>query len=85
MCKILNDYKDDIERYCAENGLSSRKVFQAPKSFNNEMVFLQFHDPAKGGSGMLDDTPDPVTLRIFKTATGLRFEQTEHTRKYLAQ
>lgn len=48
MCKILNDYKDDIERYCAENGLSSRKVFQAPKSFNNEMVFLQFHDPAKG-------------------------------------
>jgi len=33
--------------------------------------------------GLMDNTPSTITLKIFLENGKLRFEQTEHTRKYL--
>ncbi len=83
MVKILVKYKSEIESYCAENNLSVDKVFHAPRAYNSKRVILQHFDPEKGKQGLLDETPAAITLAIFLENGKLRFEQTEHTRKYL--
>ncbi|WP_288738581.1 hypothetical protein [uncultured Ruminococcus sp.] len=46
---------------------------------------LSYRDPSKGSNGLLDDTPCPLVLLICREKNGkLVFEQTEHTKKYLA-
>ena len=84
MCKIFKDYREEIEAYCRQNRLSADKVFSSPKCFNDEFVMLQHPDKERGKSGLLVETPAPVTLRIFKADEGLRFEQTEFTAQYLS-
>jgi hypothetical protein len=83
MVKIFVKYKNEIERYCVENGLSSKEVFRSARSYNDESVILQHVDHEKGKLGLLDETPADITLAIFLENGKLRFEQTEHTRKYL--
>lgn len=83
MNKIFEEYKDEIEEYCEKNGLSAEKVFHSARSYNNVRVFLQHVDHEKGKLGLLDETPANVTLAIFLENGKLRFEQTEHTLKYL--
>jgi hypothetical protein len=88
MCRIFADYKDEIEKYCAENGLSVTKVFSAGRSYNNEKehVFLQQFGLRKtNGMGLMGGNhPAPVTLMIFLENGKLRFVQTEHTYEHLA-
>jgi len=81
--KILETYKNEIEKYCEENNLAAEKVFHSARSYNNVRVFLQHVDHERGKLGLLDETPADITLAIFLENGKLRFEQTEYTRKYL--
>jgi len=83
MAKIILKYKKEIEEYCAENNLSIEKVFHSPRCYDHESLIFQHVDHEKGKLGLLDETPAAVTLAIFLENGKLRFEQTEHTRKYL--
>jgi len=85
MVKIFERYKKEIETYCAENNLLADKVFRSACSFNDTRVVLQYPEfnTAKSAKGLADDIPAKVTLRIFLENGKLRFEQTEHTHKYL--
>lgn len=78
------DYADAIADYCATNGLSFAKAKQMGRSSGKYDLCLQHLDPEKGRRGLLDETPAPVVL-IMRIKNGKPlFEQTEHTRKYLA-
>jgi hypothetical protein len=78
-------YKKEIADYCAENGLSASKVFQSALCYSDTQVSILHHTPKKY-NGVIDDTkPMPVTLEIHLANGKLRFEQTEHTYKYLAE
>lgn len=84
MCKLFDDWSNEIRKYCENNGLSFEKARTMTQSWNKEMVLLGYDDGEKA-NGLLDDTPLPVVLAIFKQPDGsLKFEQTEHTRKYLS-
>jgi len=85
MVKIFERYKKEIENYCAENNLLANKVFRSACSFNDTRVVLQHPEfnTAESVKGLADDVPAKVTLFIFLENGKLRFEQTEHTRKYL--
>jgi hypothetical protein len=87
MVKIFVNYKNEIEKYCAENSLSANKIFHSARSYNDARVVLQQPEfnTAKSAKGLADDVPARVTLRIFLEGGKLRFEQTEHTRKYLGK
>lgn len=84
MCKLFEDWFDDIRTYCKNNNLSFDKAQKLSQCWGSNFLALQYHDPEKGKSGLLDDTPMPLVLLISKTPDGLIFEQTEHTLKYLS-
>ena len=83
MCKLFDDWAIQIKKYCDENGYDFSKAKQLSQCWGKDFVALQFHDPQKGLSGLLDETPMPLVLMIRKTSDGLRFDTTEHTSKYL--
>ncbi len=83
MYRIIEKRRDEIRRYCKENGLAVDKVLSASGTETDEWVFLQHFDPEEGALGLLDETPADIILKIFLENGELRFEQTEHTRKYL--
>jgi hypothetical protein len=47
---------------------------------------LQYYDKNKANrqDGLKNEAPMPIVLKIEKTDKGLKFEQTEHTNRYLA-
>jgi hypothetical protein len=83
MYRIIEKRRDEIKRYCKENGLSVDKLLSSSGTETDEWVFLQHLEPEDGVLGLLDETPADITLKIFLENGKLRFEQTEHTRKYL--
>ncbi len=84
MFKFFKENKAEIEKYCKENNLSFEKVCKAGQFTYNNDLWLQYVDREKGKNGLLDETPAPVVLRIYLNNNGdLKFEQTEHTKKYL--
>ncbi len=86
VCKLFEEWSDEIRKYCESNGLSFDKAKHLSKCWGKDNVVLQYHDPQKGKQGLRDETRMPVALWIFRNPDGtLVFEQTEHTRKYLAQ
>lgn len=86
MCKLFDDWAIQIKDYCENNGLDFEKAKKLSQCWGREFLALQFHDPLKNdGRGLLDETPMPLVLLIKKTDTGLVFEQTEHTQKYLGK
>ena len=89
MCKRFDDWSREIKEYCENNGLSFEKATKLSKCWGKDDLILQYFDPdsevVKKGLGLLDETPMPVVLAIYKQPDGsLRFEQTEHTLKYLS-
>ncbi len=84
MCKMFNDWSSEIKNYCDNNGLNYDKALQMVKSCGKNFLFLQYHNPECGKSGLLDETPMPLVLRVTQTPEGLVFEQTENTKKYLS-
>ncbi len=88
MCMEFKDYKSDIEKYCKKNGLNFEKAMKMVKGCGSDQIILQYFDKnsdsVKKGLGLLDETPMPVVLLMKRVNGNLVFEQTEHTRKYLA-
>lgn len=89
MCKLFNDWSNEIRKYCESNGLSFEKASKLSKCWGKDDLILQYFDSdceaVKKGLGLLDETPMPVVLAIYRQPDGsLRFEQTEHTLKYLS-
>jgi len=82
-CKLFNQYKEQIKHCCEENSLDFGIVENAVKSWNSGNIFILHHDPEKGKEGLRDETPMPVTLRIYVENENVRIEQTEHTQTYL--
>ena len=84
MKELFDVWKHEIRLYCEKCGLSFDKARHMCKSWNEENLYLQYHDPDKGKEGLRDETPMPVVL-IMRIKNGMPvFEQTEHTQKYLA-
>lgn len=83
MKELFEQYENEIEEYCQNNGIDFSKVKNSPRCWGKDMLFFQYHDPKKGKSGLLDETPAPVTLKMTVNDGKLTFEQTEHTKKYL--
>ncbi len=85
MCKLFDEWSNDIEKYCVLNNLSFEKVKNLAQSWAPNKLALAYQDPdpTKGRLGLLDDTPMPLVLMITKENGKLIFLQTEHTRKYL--
>lgn len=84
MCKLFEDWSDEIRTYCRKNNLNFDKAQKLSQCWGSNFLALQYHDPEKGKMGLLDDTPMPLVLLISKTPNGLVFEQTEYTLKYLS-
>lgn len=89
MCKLFDDWSGEIRSYCRDNNLNFEKAKKLSQCWGKDFVVLQYYDPdsetVKKGLGMLDETPMPIVLMIKKGTNGkLVFEQTEHTKQYLA-
>ena len=84
MCKLFQKWQNEIKDYCLMNNLDFEKAKKMPKSWGKNDIALQYVDDTEGELGLLDETPAPVVLWIRKSGDKLVFEQTEHTRKYLA-
>jgi hypothetical protein len=83
--EIVNKRRTEVEQYCADNNLSSEKLFSSSCSCDKKSVFItgKWGDPDREKLGLKDNIPSPVLLKIFLENGKLRFEQTEHTQKYL--
>lgn len=86
MCKLFNDWATEIEEYCKMNHLDFNKAQALSKSWGKNDIFLQYYDKNKPntGLGLLDETPMPIVLKIYKKGDTLEFKQTEFTKKYLS-
>lgn len=84
MCRRFEEWSDDIKRYCESNGFDYEKAKKLSKCWGKNDLLLQYYDPHGEKKGLLDETPMPLVLMITQTPEGLIFEQTEHTKKYLA-
>jgi hypothetical protein len=85
MCKLFSEWESDIKKYCADNDLNFAKAKQCGQCWRPDFLMLQHVDKEKGIRGLRDETPAPVVLTIRKNNNSLIFEQTEYTRRYLAQ
>ncbi|MGN1481797.1 hypothetical protein [Porcipelethomonas sp.] len=85
MCKLFDEWVNEIKAFCIDNSLDFDKAKSMSQSWGKNFVALSYYDKTKGTSGLLDDTPMPLVLLIKKTSEGLTFEQTENTKKYLGK
>jgi len=86
MCKLFDEWKNEIKDYCDKQGLSFEKAEKLAQSWNKTMVALSYYDSEKGKNGLLDETPCPLVLLIRREENGeLSFEQTEYTAKYIGK
>ncbi len=85
MCRRFEEWSSEIQKYCEENDLDFEKAKKMVKSWGKNNLMLLYYDPSMSkGLGLLDETPLPLALHIYKGENGeLIFEQTEYTRKYL--
>jgi len=87
MVEIMKSRKREIESYCRANGLSVEKVFSASRAYCEEWEILQYIDQTlNDGEGLRKDcaVPAPIMLEIHLENGKLRFVQTEHTYRLLA-
>ena len=86
MCKLFDEWSQNIRQYCEENNLSFDKAKKLSQCWGENMLALQYHDPEKGKLGLKDETPMPVVLIVHRTSDGtIIIEPTEHTHHYLAE
>lgn len=84
MCKLFDDWTNEIKEFCVENGYDFNAAKNLSQSWNNNTVVLFYCDSSKATDGLLDDTPSPMVLLIRREKNGkLTFEKTQHTEKYL--
>lgn len=85
MCKLFDEWINEIKSFCTDNSLDFDKVKSMSQSWGKDFVALAYYDKSKGKNGLLEDTPMPLVLLIKKTPDGLFFEQTENTKRYLSK
>ncbi|WP_044973714.1 hypothetical protein [Ruminococcus sp. HUN007] len=84
MCKLFDEWSDEIERYCIDNNFSFEKARKLSQCWGKNDLVLQHYDKELGKNGLLDETPMPVVLWIKRDSEGkLIFEETEFTKKYI--
>lgn len=84
MCKLFEDWSDDIHNYCQNNNFNFEKLKTLSQCWGKDFLAFQYYDRSKGKNGLLDETPLPLVLLIRREKNGdLVFEQTEYTKKYL--
>lgn len=84
MCKLFEEWKDDIKSYCDENNLDFEKAKKLSKSWNKTSIVLYYYKKENIGNGPFIDTPCPAVLLIQREKDGkFTFEQTEYTDIYL--
>lgn len=79
--KIMYEFEDEIRAYCKLNNIDADYLLRLPKFGNQNSMGFQVVRRSK--LGLLDETPAPVVLWVFREGDGVRFEQTEDTEKYL--
>lgn len=84
MSKMFDMWHNEIETFCRENRLSYEKAKTMAKAWGKNDLILQYHDPEKGGRGLLDETPAPVVLIMIIQDGKPIFQTTEYTCKYLS-
>lgn len=81
----IKKYRNDIQTYCTKNNLDFIKLDNMIKGCGENDIVILARTGKESSLGLLDETPMPAVLRIQKTDDGtLHFEQTEHTKRYLA-
>ena len=85
MCMLFDKYEKEIRSYCDTNHLSFERARKLSQCWGKNDLWLQYHDPEKGKEGLKNETPAPVVLKMTVENGIPRFEQTEYTKKYLAQ
>lgn len=79
--KIFNEFKDSIREYCHMNQIDADRLLRLPK-FGQE-DYMAFQSPRPTEMGLLDETPAPIVLWVFRDGDGIRCEQTEYTEQYV--
>jgi len=83
---LLDEYKKEITAYCVRNGLSAKKLYESTYGYNDKRVYVTYFDPTIPYNGVIDDSkPSDVMLDITLEDGKLRFKQTEHTYRLLAE
>lgn len=83
--KIMKQYENEIKLFCEENELDFNKVKSFPKSYNQEVLFVQYMDKNKAKLGLLDNTPAEVVLTIkLNSDKTVSIEKGKNAEKYLA-
>jgi hypothetical protein len=84
-CELIKNHEADIKLYCEKNDLSYNTLITSILSWDEKevSVFDSTPDPEREKLGLADKVPMTAVLEIFLENGKLRFEQTEHTRKYL--
>ena len=66
MCKLFDEWKSEIKKYCEQNGLSFEKAEKLPQAWNNTTIALYYCDSEQDEDGLLNDIPSPMVLLIKK-------------------
>ena len=90
---LIDVYRREIENYCVDNHLSFEKVYSSSRSEGKNSIAILYSEvkpkpKLKDGKPRMltiGGPPMPITLKIFLENGKLRFEQTDLTRKYLAE
>jgi hypothetical protein len=85
LCELIKNHEADIRRYCEKNDLSYSALISSILSWDDKEVFVfdSTPDPEREKLGLADNIPMTIVLEIYLEKGRLRFEQTEHTHKYL--
>ncbi len=84
MCMNLKDYRNEIQQYCINNKLDFEKTMSAIKGCGSDSITFQVAENKRNIHGLLDETPLPTVLILYKKNGGIEFKQTEYTQRYLA-
>jgi hypothetical protein len=84
-CKLIENHEAAIRQYCEKNDLSYNTLITSILSWDDKEVFVfdSTSDPERERRGLADNIPMTIVLEIYLENGKLRFEQTEHTHKYL--
>ena len=83
MKTILLPFRDELIKYCKINGLSYEKILRSPICGNEDILFVQHIDSQRKPTGLLDETPAEVLLRVEKIDNKIYFTEGENMKKYL--
>ena len=82
------EIEKDLVIYCKENNLDYKALLKMPYGIygekENKLEFY-YYEEQEDSSGLLDDKPMPILLKIEKRGKEVLFEQTENTLKYLSK